>query len=156
MSLKVGDAAPLFDVTAHDGRRIALSDFAGKRNVVLFFYPKDETSICTKEACGFRDAYEELMGQDTEVIGVSYDSNASHDQFARRHHLPFPLLPDTSRALAKAYGATSLIGGLFNTPSRITFLIGKNGAIAGIFRGALSADVHVEGIREAVKKLPAA
>ena len=94
MSLKVGDFAPSFDAVAHDGKRIRLEDFRGKKNVVLFFYPKDETRVCTLEACGFRDTYEDLVGQDTEVIGVSFDSNESHGKFAKHHDLPYPLLAD--------------------------------------------------------------
>ena len=153
MSLRVGDLAPPFDAVAHDGKRIRLEDFHGKKNVVLFFYPKDETRVCTAEACGFRDMYEELVGQDTEVIGVSFDSNDSHGKFAKRHDLPYPLLPDEKGSLAKEYGAKSLVGGLLKMASRVTFLIDKNGKVVGIFKNALSADVHVDGIREAVKRL---
>jgi thioredoxin-dependent peroxiredoxin len=153
MALNIGDLAPAFDSTTHDGKRVKLADFKGNKNVVLYFYPKDETRVCTAEACGFRDAYEELMGQDTEVIGVSFDSGASHAKFAERHHLPFLLLSDEDGAIAKAYGAKGLIGGLLKMASRVTFLIDKQGKIAGIFKSALSADVHVDGIRQAVKKL---
>ncbi len=153
MSLNVGDLAPFFESTTHDGKRVKLADFKGKKNVVLYFYPRDETAICTKEACGFRDAYEELVGQDTEVIGVSFDSGESHAKFAARHHLPFLLLPDTDGAIASAYGAKGLIRGLFKMASRVTFLIDKQGRIAGVFKSALSAEVHVGGIRDAVKKL---
>jgi peroxiredoxin Q/BCP len=153
MSLRVGDPAPPFDAVAHDGKRIRLADFQGKKNVVLFFYPRDETRVCTLEACGFRDAYEELVEKDTEVIGVSFDSNESHGKFAKRHDLPYPLLADGKGEIAKEYGAKSLLGSLLNMASRVTFLIGKDGKIAGIFRSAVSADVHVGGIREAVKGL---
>ena len=155
MSLKVGDTAPPFTTTAADGKRIALADFAGKQNVVLFFYPQAETAICTKEACSFRDMYEELLAADTQVIGVSYDSREVSQGFASHHRLPFPLLPDTDHSVAKAYGASSLLGELINRTSRITYLITKNGQIAAIFRGLLSADVHVLGVRAAVKKLRA-
>ncbi len=153
MSLKVGDRAPAFDSVTHDGKHVKLADFSGKKNVVLYFYPKDETRVCTLEACGFRDAYEELMGHDTEIIGVSFDSGESHAKFAERYKLPFVLLSDENGAIAKAYGAKGLIGGLLKMASRVTFLIDKEGKIAGIFKSALSADVHVSGIRDAVKKL---
>ena len=153
MALEIGDVAPAFDSVTHDGRRVTLADFRGKKNVVLYFYPKDETRVCTAEACGFRDAYEELMGLDTEVIGVSFDSGASHARFAEKHHLPFLLLSDEDGAIAKAYGAKGFLGGLLKMASRVTFLIDKDGKISGVFKSALSADVHVDGIRAAVKKL---
>ena len=153
MSLQLGDTAPRFESTTHDGKVVRLADFKGKKNVVLYFYPKDETRVCTAEACGFRDAYEDLMEQDTEVIGVSFDSGESHARFAERHRLPFLLLSDTDGSIAKAYGAKSFLGSLMNMPTRVTFLIDKQGHIAGIFKSALSADVHVDGIRDAVKKL---
>ncbi len=153
MGLNIGDPAPLFESTTHDGKLVKLADFKGNKNVVLYFYPKDETSICSKEACGFRDAYEELAGQDTEVIGVSFDSGESHAKFSARLHLPFSLLSDTNGAIAKSYGAAGLLGGLFKMASRVTFLIDKQGHIAGVFKSALSAEVHVVGIRDAVKKL---
>lgn len=156
MSLSVGDRAPEFESVSHDGKPVKLADFRGKKNVVLYFYPKDETSVCTAEACGFRDAYEELAGQDTEIIGVSMDSSESHAKFASRHHLPFILLDDESGVIAKAYGAKGLLGSLLKMVSRVTFLIDKSGKIVGIFKSALSADVHVGGIKDAVKKLSAA
>lgn len=153
MSLAVGDLAPEFDVTAHDGRRLRLADYRGSKNVVLYFYPKDETAGCTAEACGFRDAYEELSDKQTEVIGVSYDSTASHTSFARNHRLPFPLVADTDRKLAKAYGADSFFGSLLKMPSRVTFVIGTDGRIAGIFRGMLDIEKHVGGVRRAISAL---
>jgi peroxiredoxin Q/BCP len=153
MSLNLGDTAPAFESTTHDGKLVKLADFKGNKNVVLYFYPKDETRVCTAEACGFRDAYEDLMAQDTEVIGVSFDSGESHAKFAARHHLPFLLLSDTDGSIAKAYGAKSFLGSLLKMPTRVTFLIDKQGHIAGIFKSAMSADVHVDGIRDAVKNL---
>src|SRR5262249_53126588 len=99
MLLRKGQPAPDFDVTDCDGRRIRLSDFRGKRNVVLYFYPRDFTSICTKESCGFQEMYDELARNDTEVIGVSLDSNASHREFARKNGIRFPLVSDASKQL---------------------------------------------------------
>src|SRR5262249_59580196 len=99
-ALKVGDTAPPFDVTSRDGKRLRLEDFRGKKQVVLYFYPKDNTPVCTAEACGFRDMYEDLVAADTEVIGVSVDDEASHRGFASRHRVPFPLVSDNDRTLA--------------------------------------------------------
>src|SRR5262245_60599967 len=100
MPLPIGSQAPDFDVTARQSgasRRLRLSDFRGQKNVVLYFYPRDFTPVCTAEACGFRDMYEELASQDTEVIGVSVDDDASHDRFAAHHHVTFPLVADPER-----------------------------------------------------------
>src|SRR5947207_15052260 len=93
-SINVGDRAPDFELESATGQKVRLSDFLGKKNVVLFFYPKDETTGCTIEACTFRDAYEDFVGVGAEVIGVSGDSLASHNRFAGRHRLPFILLSD--------------------------------------------------------------
>src|SRR5260370_40631868 len=105
MSLAVGDPAPDFDVASSDGRRFKLEDFRGKKNLVLYFYPRDFTLVCTQEVCGFRDMYEELVGHDTEVIGVSVDDDSSHKGFAKKHNVSFPLVADTEKGLAKKYGA---------------------------------------------------
>ena len=150
--IEEGAKAPDFTLVTHEVAKLKLSSLRGAP-VVLYFYPKDDTPGCTKEACGFRDAYEELLARDTEVIGVSYDSAASHGAFAEKHRLPFPLLPDTDRSLAKAYGADSFFGSLLNMSSRVTFLIGKDGKIAGVFRSLTNIDHHVGGIRDAVKAL---
>ncbi len=152
MPLHVGEKAPDFDVVASSGRRLKLSDFAGK-NVVLYFYPGDFTPVCTKETCMFRDAYEELAEGDTEVIGVSVDSDESHRKFAAKHNLQFYLVSDPEKKLARAYDATSFLRDILGKTSRITYVIDKKGEIAGVFRGELSASKHVEGAKELIKKL---
>ncbi len=155
MPLSIGDTAPSFEVTSSDGKTLKLADFLGKKNVVLYFYPADFTMVCTRETCGFRDMYEDLASADTEVIGVSFDDDQSHEKFRKEHRVPFPLIADTSRSLAEAYGATSsLVAKLVGRASRITYLIDKKGKIAGVFKAELSAKTHVEGIREALKNLP--
>jgi|SRR5580658_7158838 peroxiredoxin Q/BCP len=151
--LKVGQQAPAFDVSASDGKRIQLEDFRGKKNVVLYFYPRDFTRVCTQEACGFRDMYEELRGQDAEVIGVSLDSDDSHKKFAVEFKLPFPLVADKNRSIAKSYEVIDLFRGLLGIVKRITFVIDKQGNIAQIFHAELSADAHLEGVRVALAKL---
>ena len=153
MSLRVGEKAPEFDVVSSSGKSLKLSDFAGKKNVVLYFYPGDFTPICTKETCGFRDMMGELESADTEVIGVSVDSNESHEKFAAEYNVPFALVSDQDRKLAKTYGATSLLGNLLGKVARVTFLIDKKGTIAGVFQAELSASKHVDGIKAALKKL---
>src|SRR5688572_7062933 len=100
MALRVGQKAPDFDVVSSAGQRVRLADFVGKKNVVLYFYPGDFTPVCTRETCGFRDTYAELAGKDTEVIGVSVDSDETHQKFAKKYEVPFALVSDPERSLA--------------------------------------------------------
>lgn len=153
MTLRVGQRAPDFDLTSSSGKRLRLADFLGKKNVVLYFYPADFTFVCTRETCGFRDAHEELASHDTEVIGVSSDSNASHERFAKEHNVPFELVADEDRELAKRYDATGWLYDRLGKVRRVTYVIDKKGEIAGVFDSALSAQKHVSGVRELVQKL---
>ncbi len=153
MTLRVGERAPDFDVTASDGKRLKLSELVGKKHIVLYFYPGDFTPICTKETCGFRDAYAELASGDTEVIGVSVDSDDSHRKFAEKYGIPFSLVSDENKELAKRYGATSFLRDILGKTSRLTYVIDKKGEIAGVFAGELSANKHVQGARDLIKKL---
>ncbi len=155
MSLRVGQKAPDFDVVSSSGKALKLKDFAGKKNVVLYFYPGDFTPICTKETCGFRDMYADLESKETEVIGVSVDSDESHEKFAKEYKLEFSLVSDAKRELAKTYGATSFIRDILGKAARITYVIDKKGEIAAIFEGELSASKHVNGVKEAIAKLRA-
>jgi peroxiredoxin Q/BCP len=152
--LAIGDAAPDFEVVAHDGRRLKLSDYRGKKNVVLYFYPRDFTLVCTKEACGFRDMYDELLSKETEVIGVSIDDDASHEKFAQKHGVQFPLVADADKKLARAYGAASklrdLLGG---TTARITYVIDKQGKIAAKYTSEILASQHLNGVKKTVASL---
>ena len=100
----VGDTAPLFTGQDQDGKTVALADFIGRKVVLLYFYPKDFTSGCTREACGFRDRMGELQKDNVEVVGVSFDSPESHQKFISKYHLNFPLLADTNGKIADAYG----------------------------------------------------
>jgi thioredoxin-dependent peroxiredoxin len=152
--LKVGQQAPAFDVTASDGKRIRLEDFRGKKNVVLYFYPKDFTRVCTTETCGFRDMYDDLVtNKDTEVIGVSLDSDDSHKRFATEHRVTFPLIADKDRSLAKSYEAIGPLRGLLGIVKRVTFVIDKQGTIRAILEAELSADTHLNGVTAALDKL---
>jgi peroxiredoxin Q/BCP len=120
--------------------------------VVLYFYPRDFTPVCTKEACGFREAYADLA-RDTEVIGISVDEDASHARFASKHKLPFPLVSDSNMSLARAYGATSLLRNLFGSTKRVTYVIDKQGRVAAVFKSELFASQHVDGARATIEKL---
>lgn len=155
MTLRVGQKAPDFDVTSSSGKRLALADMLGKKNVVLYFYPGDFTTVCTKETCGFRDAFEELASKDTEVIGISVDSNDSHEKFAKEYNVPFQLVSDGEKKLAEMYEATGLLTRLIGRVNRVTYVIDKKGMIAGVFKAALSASNHVDGVRDTIRHLPA-
>ena len=153
MSLSVGDQAPDVDVVASNGTRLSLRELKGKKNVVIYFYPKDFTLVCTKETCGFRDMYGELRDGDTEVIGVSFDDNETHEKFAKEYKVPFPLVADTEKSLAKAFGALSFFRNLVGRPSRVTYLIDKQGKVAGVYKAELSADTHLDGVKAGLKRL---
>jgi peroxiredoxin Q/BCP len=136
LPVKEGDVAPLFSAKAGDGATIALADLRGK-DVVLYFYPRDNTPGCTIEACRFRDQFAEFKERGIVVLGVSADSAASHNKFAHRFRLPFVLLADEDKAIALAYGAwgeKSFLGRKYMGMRRITFLIGPNGRIRKIWR----------------------
>jgi len=144
--LKVGDEAPGFRLLSGRGGYVSLEDFLGKRNVVLYFYPKDYTAGCTKEAVSFRDSYSALVGLGAEVIGISPDNTSSHERFARDERLQFPLLSDTDGSVRKAYGVKSTFG----ISGRVTFVIDKQGIIRHVYSSQVHPSKHVE---EAIRAL---
>lgn len=149
MAIKVGDKAPDFTLTSATGEKVSLKDFYGKKSVVLYFYPKDDTPGCTAESCAFRDSYEVFKEVGAEVIGVSGDSPESHRQFARKYNLPFILLSDTDNKLRQLYGVPAT---LFILPGRVTYVIDKEGVVRHIFDSMMNFKGHVE---EALKTLKA-
>jgi peroxiredoxin Q/BCP len=135
LHLKVGDRAPGFSAPAGGGKTVALADYAG-RPVVLYFYPRDDTPGCTKEACSFRDDFAALEGKGAVVIGVSTDPVGSHDKFAAKYRLPFLLVADEDKAISQAYGVwgpKSFLGRKYEGVHRVTFLIGPDGRIRKIW-----------------------
>lgn len=146
----VGQPAPDFDLADAQGQRVRLADFRGKRSVVLYFYPKDDTPGCTKEACSFRDSYEAFKEAGAEVIGVSSDSEASHSKFATKYKLPFTLLADSGGAVRKQYGIPATLGIL---PGRVTFVIDRAGIVRHVFNSQLQATRHVEEALKILKRL---
>lgn len=156
MTLQIGDQAPDFSATSSDGRAIALADYRGKKNVVLYFYPKDFTSVCTKETCGFRDLIGALGDEHTEIIGVSADSDDSHEKFRDAYQVPFPLLTDRDKHIGRAYEVWGGLGSLLGMVKRVTFVIDKQGRIADRLEGAFSAATHVDGAKAALLRLQAA
>ena len=145
--IRVGDKAPEFSATAQDGSTIRLADYLGQKALVLFFYPKDNSPICTKEACSFRDSYEEFVAAGAEVIGVSSDSAESHKTFAKQHQLSFPLISDHDGSLRKLFGVPSALGLL---PGRSTYVIDKDGIVRLIFSAQFASDKHVQQALNAV------
>lgn len=134
--LKAGDKAPNFTLNSDKGEDVSLADFSGKSNVVLYFYPKDNTSGCTKEACSFRDTLPDIQAKDTVVLGVSPDSVKSHQNFIKKHNLNFTLLSDPEHEVAEAYGAwgeKKMYGKTYMGILRSTFIIGKDGIIKHVF-----------------------
>lgn len=153
--LAVGDAAPPFTLRAGEGSTVALSDFRGQR-VVLYFYPKDDTPGCTKEACGFRNALAQLRKAGAAVLGVSRDPPASHQRFAGKFQLTFPLLSDPEAEVCKAYGVykqKSMYGRTYWGIERTTFLIDEDGRIAKVFP-KVKVDGHTEEVLSAIQSLP--
>jgi peroxiredoxin Q/BCP len=140
--LKTGDKAPEFTLPSSDGSKVSLSDFIGKK-VILYFYPKDDTPGCTKEACSFRDDMDAFKRKKAIILGVSADDIKSHQSFAQEYSLPFPLLSDTEKKVISAYGVwkkKNLYGREFMGIERTTFLIDEKGYIQHIF-----PKVRVEG-----------
>jgi len=147
--VKVGDMAPDFDLKDKDGNPVRLSDFRGKKSVVVYFYPKDETPGCTAQACSFRDRYEDFKEAGAEVIGISSDGTSSHAGFAKHHRLPFILLSDPGGKVRKAYGAYDLFGLI---PGRVTYVIDKEGKVVHTFDSQMSPTRHIQ---EALKAISA-
>lgn len=151
MSVKVGDKAPEFTLPSQNGTQVSLSQFQGQKNVVVYFYPKDDTPGCTKEACAFRDQYQVFTDAGAEVIGISGDSPASHQQFATKYNLPFTLLSDTGNKVRQLYGVPAT---LWILPGRVTYVIDKQGTIRHIFDSMLNFDAHVEEALKTLKAIP--
>jgi len=151
LTVKVGDKAPDFSLPSQMGDKLTLSEFIGKKNVVLYFYPKDETPGCIKEACTFRDSYEELANLGAEVLGVSGQSVESHKSFATHYGLPFVLLSDQDNAVRKLYGVPS--SGLGLIPGRVTYIIDKQGIVRHIFNSQTQAPRHVAEAKRTLQEL---
>jgi peroxiredoxin Q/BCP len=149
-ALEPGEKAPAIVASAHDGQRVALAEYVGKKVVVLYFYPMDNTAVCTAEACAFRDAYEDFTKAGAVVIGVSGDSDTSHRDFAAKQRLPFLLVSDKDGSIRKAFGVSNTFG---LVPKRVTFVIDKQGVIRHVFSALFTADKHVQEARRIVEEL---
>ena len=146
LKLKEGDLAPGFTAATNGGGKVSLSDFKGK-HVILYFYPRDNTPGCTKEACAFRDEFGAFTRKGAVVLGLSTDSAQSHDKFAGRYRLPFTLVSDEDKTIAQAYGAwgeKSFLGRKYQGIRRVTFLIGPDGKIKKIWPAVKPAEHALE------------
>ncbi len=139
--IQTGDSAPDFTLKNAAGKNVSLGQYLNKQAVVLYFYPKDNTPGCTAEACSFRDQYEDFKELGAEVIGISSDSEDSHEKFAQNHRLPFVLLSDPGGKVRKSYGVPSTFGLL---PGRVTYVIDKAGDVRHVFNSQLQATKHIE------------
>lgn len=148
--LKEGDKAPDFILPSQDGRDVSLRDYLGKKNVVLYFYPKDFSMGCTTETRAFSASYNEILGMDAEVIGVSSDSTESHKGFANECGVKFPLASDEGGRVKDMYGARSSMGLI---PARVTFVIDRQGTVKRIFASQLNPKKHVDEALAALREL---
>jgi peroxiredoxin Q/BCP len=151
----VGDKAPSFDLPTFPHGRTKLSQFKGKQNVVLYFYPRDDTPGCTKEACGFRDDIGEFQTAETVVLGVSTDTVESHEKFVEKFSLPFALLSDEDHSIAEKYGVwveKNMYGKKSMGIARATFLIDKTGKVAAVWP-KVKVDGHVKEVLKALEAI---
>ena len=150
MAVKVGDKAPDFMLPSQIGDNVTLSEYFGKKNIVLYFYPKDETRGCTREACEFRDQYDVFTDLGAEVIGVSAQNVESHKSFATHYGLPFILLSDEKNEVRKLYGVPSSMGII---PGRVTYIIDKKGVVRHIFNSQFQPEKHIGEALKVLKEL---
>ncbi len=150
MALKLGDTVPNFTALDTNGKEFRSQDYVGKKPVVFYFYPKDNTPGCTAQACSFRDQYEDFKDLGAEVIGISSDSITSHQKFTKQYRLPFQLLSDSDRKIRKLFGVPSGMLGLL--PGRVTYIVDKTGSITMIF-DSIMATKHIPKALEAIKKI---
>lgn len=149
MELKVGDGIPNFKAKDTNGNDFDSQTIIGKQPVVIYFYPKDETKVCTEQACTFRDQYEDFKALGAEVVGVSSDSVTSHQKFTNRHKLPFILLSDENKKIRKLFGVPNDLFGLI--PGRVTYVANKEGIILLVFN-SMSGKIHIKRALDILKK----
>jgi peroxiredoxin Q/BCP len=148
--IKTGDTIPVFKLKNQHNEWINMADYIGKKNLVLFFYPKDDTPGCTREACSFRDQYEDFLDSGAQVFGISGQSVESHKNFAKKHNLNYHLLADKGNEVRKLFGVPANIFGLL--PGRVTYVADKRGEVQYIFNSQMQVEKHVEEALKALKK----
>lgn len=150
MAIQVGDVVPQFSAVDAQGTLFDSASVIGKKPVVLYFYPKDNTPGCTAQACSFRDQYEDFLDLGAEVIGISSDGLASHQKFTAQYKLPFLLLSDTDKKIRKLFGVPTAFFGLL--PGRVTYVIDAKGVVQMVFNSMLAGQ-HIPKALEAIKKI---
>lgn len=151
MSIEIGDQIPSFKLPDQNGNQFDIEQFKGRKKMVIYFYPKDDTPGCTKEACSFRDNYEDFKDLDCEVIGISSDGIEKHKSFAQKHNLPFTLLSDEKKEVRKQFGVKGNFLGLI--PGRETFVVNKEGKIVHKFNALFESEKHMEEAKKVIREL---
>ncbi len=149
-AISVGDRAPEFTLPGQDGKPVTLSEYRDRDVVVVYFYPKDDTPVCTREACAFRDSFEDFSDAGAVVIGISHDDEDSHRSFATKHALPFRLASDRGDKVRKAFGVPKTLGLM---PGRVTYVIDRQGIVRHVTNSQLFAGRHVDEALATVRKL---
>lgn len=147
--VQMGDLAPDFTLSDQSGAPVRLGKFLGKKRIVLYFYPRDNTAVCTEEACAFRDSYKVFKHIGAEVIGISSDSVESHQRFAKEHQLPFFLLSDVENVIRNRYGVPTAFG----LPGRVTYVIDRQGIVRSIFFSQYTSRRHVYEALQALQSI---
>jgi peroxiredoxin Q/BCP len=150
-TIQIGDNCPAFSLPDSQGKEIHVNEYLGQKILVLFFYPKDDTPGCTKEACAFRDAYADFVALGCEVFGISSDASNSHQVFQQKYQLPYPLLSDTQKKVRQLFGVPTSLFGLI--PGRVTYVVGLDGKVAGIFNSQTNPVGHINEALKVVKNL---
>lgn len=151
MSIKIGDKCPIFSLLDQKGEMYNLSDVIGQKNCVIYFYPKDNTWGCTKQACSFRDAFQDFVDLGCEVIGISSDSVSSHKLFSEKYNLNFPILSDSKDEVRNLFGVPKSLFGLLK--GRVTYIIDKNGIVVWVFNSQVNSVAHISKAINFVKEM---
>ena len=149
--IEVGSKIPLFELKDQHGEKFKIETVLGKKNLVIYFYPKDDTPGCTKEACSFRDQFEVFSDADTMIVGISAQSVESHFEFAKKHHLKYTLLSDAGNKVRKLFGVPTSFLGLI--PGRVTYVVNKQGKIAYMFNSQFRVEKHVDEALRIIQEL---
>ena len=147
----IGSRIPDFELPDHDGKLCRIQDLIGTKNLVIYFYPKDETAGCTRQACSFRDEYEAFKEADAEVIGISSDTPQSHSEFMKNHRLPFILLSDENKTVRRMFNVPGNLLGLLD--GRVTYIVDKQGIVRHIFNSQLRIDRHIDESLKILREL---
>jgi peroxiredoxin Q/BCP len=151
MSITIGSNCPEFTLLNQEGKEVNIQDFIGTKNIIIYFYPKDNTPGCTKEACSFRDSMQDLNNLDCEVFGISADSVSSHKAFSERFRLTFNLLSDENNLIRKQFKVPTNLFGII--PGRVTYIINKEGKVIHIINSQTNPEKHIKETIEVVKGL---